>query len=157
MYGYTWQIKVPVFVIMLDKDRDNIPLRCACMYRTSLGVLSAGRIPLMMIGWFACGGSLVDCSDWTRVDSAVDFSPGGVWIGYIRKELWDRSSIDAAPVTGSLVFSALFGCLDVYCATGFTLCRTFCCTDCVLLAGFGLSLRRVSEYWTMATEGAALV
>ena len=102
-------------------------------------------------------GSLVDCSDWTRVDSAVDFSPGGVWIGYIRKELWDRSSIDAAPVTGSLVFSALFGCLDVYCATGFTLCRTFCCTDCVLLAGFGLSLRRVSEYWTMATEGAALV
>ena len=29
--------------------------------------------------------------------------------------------------------------------------------DCVLLAGFGLSFRRVSECWTMATDGAALV
>ena len=83
--GYTWHIKVPVFVIMLDKDRDNSPLWCACMRGTSLGVLSAGRILLMVIGWFACGGGPVDCSDWTRVDCAVDFSPGGVWIGYIRK------------------------------------------------------------------------
>ena len=60
-------------------------------------------------------------------------------------------------MTGLLVFSALFDCLDVYCAAGCTSCRTFCSTDCVLLAGFGLSLRRVSKYWTMATEGAALV
>ena len=103
------------------------------------------------------GGGPVDCSDWTHVDCAIDFSPGGVWIGYIRQELWDRSLTDAAPVTGSLVFSALFGCLGVYCAVGFTSCRTICSTDCVLLAGFGLSLRWVSEYWTMATEGAALV
>ena len=29
--------------------------------------------------------------------------------------------------------------------------------DCVLPAGFGLSFRRVSECWTMATDGAALV
>ena len=71
--------------------------------------------------------------------------------------MWDRSLTDAAPVTGSLVFSALFGGLDVYCTAGFTLCRTFCSTDCVLLAGFGLSVRRVSEYWTMAKDGAALV
>ena len=91
------------------------------------------------------------------MDCVVDFSPGGVWIGYIRQELWDRSLTDAAPVTGSLVFSALFGCLDVYCAAGFTSCRAFCSMDCVLLAGFGLSLRRVSKYWTIATEGAALV
>ena len=54
--GYrTWQIKGPVFVSMLDKARDNSPLRCACMRGTSLGVLSAGRIPLMVIGWIACG------------------------------------------------------------------------------------------------------
>ena len=111
----------------------------------------------MMINCFACGGGPVDCSDWPRVDCVVDFSPGEVWIGYIWQELGDRSSTDATPVTGSLVFSALFGCLDVYCAAGFTSCRTFCSTDCVLLAGFGLSLRRVSEYWTMATDGAALV
>ena len=111
----------------------------------------------MVIGCFACGSGPVDCSDWMRMDCAVDFSPGGVWIGYLRQELWDRSLTDVAPVTGSLVFSALLGCLDVYFAAGFTLCRTFCSMDCVLLAGFGLSLRRVSEYWTMATEGAALV
>ena len=44
--GYrTWQIQGPVFIIMLDKDMDNSPLRCACMRGTSLGVLSAGRIP----------------------------------------------------------------------------------------------------------------
>ena len=127
------------------------------MRGTSLGVLSAGRTPLMMIGCFAYGGGPVDCSDWPCVDCAVDFSPGGVWIGYIRQVLWDRSLTDAAPVTGSLVFSALFDCLDIYCAAGFTSCRTFCSTVCVLLVGFGLSLRRVSEYWTMATDGAALV
>ena len=87
--GYrTWQIKGPVVIIMLDRDIDNNPQRCVCMCGTSLWVLSAGRIPLMVIGWIDCGGSPVDCSDWTRVHSAVDFSAGGVWIGYIREELW---------------------------------------------------------------------
>ena len=88
---------------------------------------------------------------------AVDFLPGGVRIGYIRRALCERSSTDAVPVTGSLVFSALLDCLDVYCAAEFALCRLFCGTDCVWLAGVGLSFRRVIVYWTMATEGAALV
>ena len=61
----------------------------------------------MMIGRIGCRGSPVDCSDWMRVRGAVDFSPGGVRIGYIRRVLCERSSTDAAPVTGSLVFSAL--------------------------------------------------
>ena len=111
----------------------------------------------MVIGWIDCGGGPVDCSDWTRVHGAVDFLPGGVRIGYIRGALCDRSSTDAAPVTGSLVFSALLDCLDVYCAAEFASCRLFCSTDCVWLAGFGLFFRRVSMCWTMATEGAALV
>ena len=98
--GYrTLQIKVPVFDISLR--------RCARMRGTSLGVLSAGRIPLMVIGCFTCEGGPVDSYDWPRMDCAVDFSPGGVWTGYIRQDLWDRSSTDAAPVTGSLVFSAV--------------------------------------------------
>ena len=59
--------------------------------------------------------------------------------------MWDESLIDAAPVTGSLVSSALLDCLDVYCTAGFTSYWTFCSTDCVLLAGFVLFLRRVSE------------
>ena len=60
-------------------------------------------------------------------------------------------------MNGSLVFSALLDCLDVYCAAEFASCRLFCGTDYVWLAGFGLSFRQVSVYWTMATEGAALV
>ena len=71
--GHSTKIKVPVFVCMLDRNRDISPRRCACMCGTSLRVLSAERIPLMVIGCFACGGG------------PVDFSPGGVWIGYIRQ------------------------------------------------------------------------
>ena len=111
----------------------------------------------MVIGWIDCGGGPVDCSDWTRVRGTVDFSPGGVRIVYIRGALCDRSSTDATPVTGSLVYSALLGHLDVYCAAGFASCRLFCGTDCVWLAGFGLSFWRVSVCGTMATEGTALV
>ena len=66
---------MPVFVLMLDRDRDISARRCACMRRISLGVLSAGRIPHMVIGCFACGGSPIDCSDWTLTDCVVDFSP----------------------------------------------------------------------------------
>ena len=94
-------------VIRLDWDENNSPQRCACMRGTSLGVLSAGRIPHMVIGRIDCGGGPVDCSVWTRVRGAVDFSPGGVRIGYIWRPLWDRSSTDAAPVTGSLVFCSV--------------------------------------------------
>ena len=80
--------------------------RCACVRETSLGVLSAGRIPIMVIGQIGCGGGPVGCSDWLRVRGAVVCSPEGVRIDYIRKALCGRSSTDAAPVTGSLVFSA---------------------------------------------------
>ena len=88
--GYITRIKVPGFVLMLNRDRNISTRRCACMRGTSLGVLSAGRISLMLSGCFAFGGGLVDCSDWPCVCCAVDFSPGGVWIGYIRQVLWDR-------------------------------------------------------------------
>ena len=55
-----WHIKGPVLVIMLDRDENNSPQWCACMRGTSLGVLSAGRIPLMVIGQIDCGGGPVD-------------------------------------------------------------------------------------------------
>ena len=86
---------------------------------TSLGVLSAGRIMIMVIGLFDCGGGPVGCSDWLSVHGAVVVCPGGVRIGYIRRALTESSSLDAAPVTGSLVFSAPVCCLAVYCAAGF--------------------------------------
>ena len=126
------------------------------MRGASLGVFSAGRISLTLIGCSACVGGLVDYSDWPRSDCAVDFSPGGVGIGYIRLGLWNDSLIDAAPVTESLVYSALVDCLDVYCTAGFTSDWTFCSMDFVLLAGFEFYIRRVSDCKIMATNGAAL-
>ena len=91
-------------ILMLDWDEHNSPQRCAGEHGTSLGVLSAGRIPCLVIGRIECGGGPADGSDLTRVRGAVDFSPGEVRIGYIRRALWDRSSTDAAPVTGSSLF-----------------------------------------------------
>ena len=63
----------------------NSTRRCACVRGASLGVFSAGRISHKLIGCSACVGGLVDCSDWPRSNCAVDFSPGGVGIGYILK------------------------------------------------------------------------
>ena len=111
----------------------------------------------MKIGWFGCGGGPVGCSDWLRVSGAVVISTGGVRIGYIRRVLCGRSSTDAAPVTGSLVFSAPLDCFDAYCAAEFAPCWLFCCMDCVWLVRFGLFVRQASVYWIMATERAALV
>ena len=122
--GYNTEIKVPVIVFVLHRDRNISIHRCACTCGTSLGVFSAGRISLTLSGCCACGGGSVDCSDWPRAYCAVDFSAGGVWIGYIRPVLWDISLIDAAPVTGPLVSSALFDCRDMYYTAGFTLCWT---------------------------------
>ena len=44
----------------------------------------------MVIGQVDCGGGPVDGSDWMRVRGAVDLSPGGVRIGYIRRALCER-------------------------------------------------------------------
>ena len=89
-------------------------------------------------GRIVCGDGPVGCSDWLRVCGTVVVWPRGVRLGYIRRAPSRRSSTDAAPVTGSLVFSALLDCLDVYCATEFVSCLLFGGTDCVWLAGFGL-------------------
>ena len=90
------------------------------------------------------GGS-VSCSDWSCVDCAVDFAPGGVWIGYIRLGLEDGTLIDATPVTGSLICSTLFSCRDVNCTTGFLSDWTFCGTDWVLPAGYQVCLHWIAE------------
>ena len=82
----------------------------------------------MLTGCGVCVGGSVDCSDWLRADCAVDFSPGEVRIGYIRPRLWTDSLIDAAPVTGSLIDSALSDCLIVLCIAGFSSTWTFCST-----------------------------
>ena len=105
-----WQIKALDVVVMPDGSDNNRFQRCTCVRVTSLGVLSAGRITIMVIGLLDCGGGPVGCSDWLTVRGAVIVYPGGVRIIYIRRAWTGSSSLDAAPVTGSLVFSA-----PVYC------------------------------------------
>ena len=137
-------------------DRNNSARQCACVCDALLGVFSAGRTSLTLTGCSVCVGGSVDCSDWPRTDCAVDFSPGEVGIGYIKPNLWKDSLIDAAPVTGSLVYSALSDSLIVFCTAGFSSDWTFCSMDVVLLSGFVLYIRRVGDWRNMAADGAAL-
>ena len=73
-----------------------------------------------------------------RVRSAVVFSPGGVRIAYIRSEPSGSSSIDAAPVTGSLLFYAPVCCFAVCDAAELPLSVSFGGTACIWLAGWEL-------------------
>ena len=97
------------------------------------------------------------CADWSHMDGAVDISPGGFWIDYIRPGLEDGQSIVAAPVTGSLVSSTLFSCRDIICTAGSTLNWTFCDADWVLPAGYQVLLQKIAERWTMDANGFSVV
>ena len=81
---------------------------------------------------------------------------GEIGIGYIRPGLWKDSLIDAAPVTGSLVYSALSDCQIVLCTVGFSWQWTLGSTNFVLLSGFVLYVRRVDDFRNMAADGTAL-
>ena len=61
--GYLTEIKVPGFGLVLSEDKNNSTRQCACMRQTPLGVFSAGRISLTLIGCRACVGGSVNCSD----------------------------------------------------------------------------------------------
>ena len=136
---------------MMHMDENNSSCRCARVRGVSLGMFSTGRISLMLTGCSICVGGSVDYSD-----CAVDFSPGEFRIGYIRQGLWTDSFIDAAPVTGSHIDSALSDYLIVLCTAGFSSTWTFCSMDFVVLAGFVLSVWRVNDFGIMAVDGAAL-
>ena len=66
-----WQIKELEVVLMPDGSYNNRFQRCACVCGTSLGVLSAGRITIMVIGLFDCGGGPMGYSDWLSVHGVV--------------------------------------------------------------------------------------
>ena len=110
-----------------------------------------------MIGRFGCVHVSVGCSDWLKGCAVMFVSAGEVWIVYIRCTLWGRSSTDAAPVTGSLVFLAPLDCLNDYCAAECASGWLFCGTDCVCVARCEIFIWGVGLYWTKTMEGAALV
>ena len=142
---------------------------CACVRGTSVSVISPGMLPILVIGLLDCVGSSLGCSDWLgrlswwawlvglrmSVRSAVVVCPGGVRIVYIRRALTGSSSLDVAPVTGSLLFCTPVCCLAVCCAAEFSSWVLFGGTDCIWLAGRGLFFRQVGVTLVMATDGAA--
>ena len=151
---YLTEIKVPGWSLVLSGDMYTGAQRCVCTRGTLLGVSSTGRISSTLIGRRASVGGSVG---WSCVDCAVDISPGGVWIDYIRPGLEDGTLIDATPVTGSLVSSTLFSCRDMFCTAGFSSNRTFCGTDWVLPAGYQVFWQWIAERWTMAASGVSVV
>ena len=153
MTQYLTQIKVLGWSLVHRETMYADARRCVCTCGTPRGVFSTGKILFALIGRRASGGGSVGCADWSHVDGAVDISPGGFWIDYIRP----GQSIVAAPVTGSLVSSTSFSCRDVICTAGSTLNWTFCGTDWVLPAGYQVLLQKIAERWTMDANGFSVV
>ena len=91
------------------------------------------------------------------VSGTVVVCPGVVRIEYKRHALAGSSSLDAAPVTGSLLFYASVCCLAVCCAAEISWRVLFSGMDCIWLAGCGLFFRQlqVSVTLVMATDSAA--
>ena len=86
---------------------------------------------------------------------AVDKSPGGVWINFIRHTLEDSQSIVAVSVTGSLVSLTLFSCRDANCTDRSSIFCIVCGTDWVLPAGY--QLPEYVECGTMDADGFSIV
>ena len=164
-----WQIK-ELEVVVTPSGGDDIRFqRCACVRGTSMSFISPGMLPLLVIGLLDCVCSPLGCSDWLSrlswwawlagrrmsVPSMVVVCPGGVRIVYIKCALTESSSLDTAPVTGSLLFYAPVCCLAVCCAAEVSSWVLFGGTDCIWLAGRGLFFRQVGVTLVMATDSAA--
>ena len=150
---YLTEIKGPGWSLMLSKTLYAGGRRRVCTRGILPETCSAGGISLTLIGHRASVGGSVSHADWSRVIGAVDTSPGGVWIDYIRQALGDSQSIVAVPVTGSLVCSILFSCRDITWTARSSLSRTVGGTDWVLPAGYQLLLQEIAEYCTMDADG----
>ena len=130
MTQYLTEIKVLGWSLVLKETMYTGARRCVCTCGTPPGVFSAGRILLALIGHQASVGGSVSCADWSCVDGAVDISPGGFWIDYIRPGLEDGQSIVAAQI-GS--------CWHI---------RS---------AGYQVLLQKIAEHWTMDANGLSVV
>ena len=142
-----WQIKELEAVVTPGGVDDIQFLLCTCGRGTSAGVIAPGMLPILVIGLLDCVGSPLGCSDWLgrlswwawlaghrmSVRSAVVVCPGVVRIEYKRHALAGSSSLDAALVTGSLIFYVPVCCLAVCCAAGISLWVLFGGTDCICI------------------------
>ena len=152
-------------VVMMPSGADDILfLLSACECGISVSVISLGMLLILVIGRLNCVGGPLRCSDWPVLQSqwawlydrrmsvrgAVVVCPGVVRIEYKRRTLAGSSSLDAAPVTGSLLFYAPVCSLAESCAAEVSSWVLYCSW----LVVCGLFLRRVSVTWIMATDSA---
>ena len=107
-----WQIKGLEGMMTAGGDDIIRFLRCAWERVTSVGVVSPGMLPILVIGPLDCVGGPSGRYDWLdrlswgawlagrpmSMRSAVAVFPGGVRIVYIRSAPPGSSSLDAVPV-----------------------------------------------------------
>ena len=162
-----WLIKELEVVVSASGGDDIRILMCACVRGTSVGVIRPGMLTILVIGLLDGVGGPLGCSDWLgllswwawlagrrlSVRSAVVVCPGGVRIVYIRRTLTGSFSLDAAPVTGSLLFYTHVCCLVVCCAAELSSWVLFGGIDCIWLAGRGLFFRHVGVTDSAAAAG----
>ena len=158
-------------VVMTGGDDVMQFLLCAYERVTSVDVVSPGMLLILAIGLLDCVGGSLGRSDWQdrlswcawlvgrsmSVRGARVISPRGIRIVYIRSVLTGSSSLDAVPVTGSLLFYVPVCCLAVCCAAELSSKVLFGGTLCIWLAGRELIFRQVGVSSVMATDSAAAV
>ena len=147
---------------------DIISLLCVSVCRTPVGVIAPVAAEILVNGLSDQVGGSVGRSEWLLLVSRWAWLwcrrggrghchlPCAVRIGYKRRALAESSSIDAAPVTWSLLFCAPVCRLAICHAVGFSSWELFGGSDCIWLAVFGLLFRRVSvKNCVMATDSDA--
>ena len=127
-----WQIKDLEAIVMPGEADDIQFLLSACERATSVGVIAPGMLLILVVGLLDCVGGPLRCSGWLALMSrwvwlhcrrmsvrgAVVVCPGVVRIEYKRHALAGSSSLDAAPVTGSLLLYVCVSGASCSCSAG---------------------------------------
>ena len=87
MTHYLTEIKVLGWSLVLPETMHTGARQCVCTRVTLPGAFPAGRISLALIGHRSYVGGSAGCADWSCMDGAVDISPVGFRIDYIRPGL----------------------------------------------------------------------
>ena len=112
----------------------------ACERATSVGVVSPGMFPILVIGLRDCVGGSLGRSDWQD-----------------RLSWWEWLMGHPMSVRSAAVFYAPVCCLAVCCAAELSSNVLFGGTVCIWLAGRGLFFRQVGISSVMAADSAAAV
>ena len=147
-----WQIKGLETVIGLCWADDILSLQSVSVCGTPVGVIAPVEYEILVIGLSDRVDGPMGCYEWLLLMSqcawlwchqintrgAVVICPCVVGIEYKSRALTGSSSLDAVPVTESLLFYAPVCCLAICCAAGFSSWVLLGGCDCIWLAVFRL-------------------